>query len=222
MPKLNRPDFDERRLASDPRAFDASMVHSMLRWADLQHPRYSGDITLSRQAADCFCWVSRVLRARAAALGVSTRLVRWRDVPSTFSSHWFVREPAVICEMWAVLRPKQRRDAELWLAQTIRSIRLAGCMGFESGASRKQVLPLLTTVDECVAYAFAAALDEENGFRSQVRRCKYASADVSIHHYLDLGKYGELQVGAPKLYCCESHANRDRQAQYRRRQKVRK
>jgi hypothetical protein len=219
MPAFNSVNMKQQRLVSDPRAFDASMVRSMLRWADLQQPGRRSKARSSREDDDCFQWVRRIQNLRADALGISTRLSRWRDVTPKLSSHWFIREPAVICEMWTVLSPKQRREAEQWLAQTIRSIRLAGCMSFEAGTSQKQVLPLLTSVDECVAYAFAAVLDDANGFRSQVRKCRYASAELPAHHFLDMGQYGEPQVGAPKLYCCESHANRDRQAQYRRRQK---
>jgi hypothetical protein len=222
MPRRNWIDIDEKRLASDMRAFDAVMVHSMLRWANAQKARRTPDTASSQRGTESFRWVSSVLKARASALGVSPRRFVWRNTASKLASHWFVEEPAAICEMWGALRPKWRADAEQWLAGTIREIPLFGRMGFESGRTSKMFIPLLTSVDECVAYAFAAVLDEENAFRSQVRKCRYASAKLPEHHFLDRGLFGEPQVGAPKLYCCESHANRDRQAQYRRRQKEKK
>ncbi|MCC7200944.1 MAG: hypothetical protein IT483_15660 [Gammaproteobacteria bacterium] len=211
------------------RTFDVEVVRSAVTfwnvWAAGPPP---GAVLPLRKIVDqAFGWLPAVLSARATAIEVEAPTWRGDAAQELVAAH---------CVMFRLLlgnvqhgfpagtkikTSTQQREDERWLDHWLAPLPIHTRLRYRDGQVVRLELPLLTTVQRCVAYAIGLVLENRWELSGRIRRCPFERH--GLHFFLDyrLDDAGHFLPGEQE-YCCPDHSNAHRQQRFREKAKARK
>jgi hypothetical protein len=211
---------------SDPRRFDAEVVRSVLETYNsvyLEAP--FGEFMLDR-GAPALAWIPEVLTRRLREVGLSETAGYVGPVHKTcgdellkaisrlavfFQSIVPANEvPGLVLDARELRRRGHAKAAEAreqWLDRALRAMPSAVYYRFLDGVVVREEVPMLNTVERCVAYGLMVLLRDED-MRSRVCVCPFTGrGQASPHYFLNyrVERDGSLARGTTPRFCSQRH-----------------
>jgi hypothetical protein len=216
---------------SDSRAFDVRVVNSVIDFYNAvpMPPEDGQKIDLQALAAARFDWLPVELKKRADALGI--QIPKWegdseRDLLIAWGitgallyghvGHGFPDHAILSKFMFGKVM-----TLEEFLEKALSPLPIHVRYRFVESQIHRVELPLLTTVQRCVAYMIALVMENRWLLGGRFRRCPFERP--GRHFFLDyrLTPDGDGFLPGEQEYCCPEHSNAHRQQRYRERSKTR-
>jgi hypothetical protein len=174
-----------------------------------------------------FDWLPAVLRERAGRAGVPASTVKWSGDEGV--DEMIEAGQVLLYTIGAFGEPskrlrfstaparegKPRLSPEQWVNKILAALPIYSRYTFEKDAFSLASVPLLTSVQRCVAYSLVLVWTDRHDFADLVRPCGYLVEDSPnslAHHYF-------LADDARQRFCTPAHSNAQRQREWRRNQK---
>jgi hypothetical protein len=208
---------EQRSLAADPRAFDAKIVRSGLDFMSrFTRPFNDADVC---QAASSYAWVPGIICLRALDVGHAIKPYeltkpKTGDECNTLA----LRLRLAIDGLQAPARAKAHPDLNNWLAKKITGLEFSVHPVYRSGAWLRVEIPVLKSLEQCVAYSIFLMIEDRWEFTDRVRFCPYSKQPGQEHWFLDVDDNGAPNIGAARTFCSDEHGNAYRQREWRKQQ----
>lgn len=211
-----RPKVDRR--VTDPTEFDLAVVRGAL----VLHNEFHSDDrkvqggNVGDMAQLAFGWLPEVMRQRAERDHLGPATVRWHnegsvsDLAAAASALLFIIGQFRLKPGQSIGHFGQQLTRESWYTEIVESLKpICGWRVF-GDQTRFVMLPPLTGVLQCIAYAIAVV--EMRGLKDLIRPCEFLAKPFEgslAHHYF-------LADDPRQKFCSRRHANAAAQREWRR------
>lgn len=221
----------------DAREFDLRVVRSVIDFANaLQAPFHQDrngrwDVDVQGLARPHFAWLEDELGNRASALGISEP--KWEgDSNRELLTAWAIAMNLLGGHVGRGF-PESRLRSEFFLTRVftlqefldtaLSPLPIHARYRYMEDRIERVELPLLTTIQRCVAYTIALVMENRWSLAGRIKECPFKRP--GMHFFLDyrMDSSGAFLPGEQE-YCCPAHSNAHRQQRHRERisTKVRK
>ena len=220
-------------LKEQTREFDVRVVRSVIDFCNLVPPPAQGrDVDFQAIAADAFGWLPPALRDLAEASGIEQ--VQWRgDSNKQLLAAWGIALNLLHGHIGRGF-PKGHLKTkffvfdvltlEEFLNKSLSTLPIHVRYRYTAHGVGRVELPLLTTVQRCVAYTIALVMENRWSLSGRIKQCPFEARDTHFgdkHFFLDyrIDAHGAFLPGEQE-YCCPAHSNAHRQKRHRERSKA--
>ena len=213
----------DTRLLADQRQFDERVVRSTLEFYELLGPQMPERDTASvspRSLIAPFHWLPPLMRQLVRREQATFRWDDTEDVPAMATAHWALTSLARSLAPDAIGIPPLARGhkpaGQRWLQSVLADLEIHSRYDWNGSTVTFTAIPLLTSVQQCVAYTLALMKRDAYELGRLVRPCPYLMRDENPwypHHLF-------VAAQPNQYFCSRRHSNCQRQRDHRARKEA--